>query len=105
MRELANNPCLGLVPLSKSFYMQCRTALRAPATRTHADASDLAFVLDCTGSMQRYITAVRDHVIGMTDMIRGEQGLNGRDDVRIAVSSDLGGTCHFYIGEDPVMCT
>lgn len=47
---------------------------------------DLAFVLDCTGSMQRYINATRDHVIGICDMIRGEQGLNGPDDLRVAVS-------------------
>lgn len=52
--------------------------------------SDLAFVLDCTGSMQRYINAVRDHVIGMTDMIRGEEGLNGPDDLRVAVSFTCG---------------
>jgi hypothetical protein len=51
-----------------------------------ADFSDLAFVLDCTGSMQRYINATRDHVIGICDMIRGEQGLNGPDDLRVAVS-------------------
>jgi hypothetical protein len=42
-------------------------------------------VLDCTGSMQRYINATRDHVIGICDMIRGEQGLNGPDDLRVAV--------------------
>lgn len=52
---------------------------------TLANFSDLAFVLDCTGSMQRYINATRDHVIGICDMIRGEQGLNGPDDLRVAV--------------------
>jgi hypothetical protein len=52
---------------------------------TQANSSDLAFVLDCTGSMQRYINATRDHVIGICDMIRGEQGLNGPDDLRVAV--------------------
>jgi hypothetical protein len=35
--------------------------------------------------MQRYINATRDHVIGICDMIRGEQGLNGPDDLRVAV--------------------
>ncbi|EIW67625.1 hypothetical protein TREMEDRAFT_64216 [Tremella mesenterica DSM 1558] len=46
---------------------------------------DLAFILDCTGSMQRYIDSVRDHIIGICDMIRGEEGLNGPDDLRVAV--------------------
>ena len=49
--------------------------------------SDLAFVLDCTGSMQKYINSVRDHIIGICDLIRGEEGLNGPDDLRIAVSA------------------
>lgn len=52
-------------------------------TYTH---SDLVFVLDCTGSMQRYINSVRDHIFGICDMIRGEEGLNGADDLRVAVS-------------------
>lgn len=53
----------------------------------HADfLSDLVFVLDCTGSMQRYINATRDHVVGICDMIRGEEGLGGQDDLRVAVS-------------------
>lgn len=47
--------------------------------------SDLVFVLDCTGSMQRYINATRDHVYGICDMIRGEEGLGGPDDLRVAV--------------------
>ncbi|ORX37059.1 hypothetical protein BD324DRAFT_624638 [Kockovaella imperatae] len=46
---------------------------------------DLAFVLDCTGSMQKYINSVRDHIIGICDLIRGEEGLNGPEDLRIAV--------------------
>lgn len=49
--------------------------------------SDLVFVLDCTGSMQRYINSVRDHIFGICDMIRGEEGLNGDDDLRVAVCS------------------
>lgn len=44
------------------------------------------FVLDCTGSMQRYINSVRDHIFAICDMIRGEEGLNGADDLRVAVS-------------------
>jgi hypothetical protein len=36
--------------------------------------------------MQRYIDAVRDHVIGICGSIRGEEGLSGVDDLRIAVS-------------------
>ena len=48
--------------------------------------SDLAFILDCTGSMQRYINSVRDHIFAMCDMIRGEEGLGGPDDLRVAVS-------------------
>lgn len=48
--------------------------------------SDLVFVLDCTGSMQRYINSVRDHIFAICDMIRGEEGLNGVDDLRVAVS-------------------
>ena len=56
-----------------------------PIIHDVANFSDLAFVLDCTGSMQRYINATRDHVIGICDMIRGEQGLNGPDDLRVAV--------------------
>lgn len=43
------------------------------------------FILDCTGSMQKYINSVRDHIIGICDMIRGEEGLNGPDDLRVAV--------------------
>jgi len=39
--------------------------------------------------MQRYINATRDHVIGICDMIRGEQELNGPDDLRVAVSQLL----------------
>jgi hypothetical protein len=54
--------------------------------RPNASFSDLAFILDCTGSMQKYINAVRDHVYAIVDMIRGEEGLNGPDDVRVAVS-------------------
>ncbi|KAI9634646.1 uncharacterized protein MKK02DRAFT_37526 [Dioszegia hungarica] len=46
---------------------------------------DLVFVLDCTGSMQKYINATRDHVVGICDMIRGEEGLGGQDDLRVAV--------------------
>ncbi|WVW85094.1 hypothetical protein I302_107131 [Kwoniella bestiolae CBS 10118] len=46
---------------------------------------DLAFILDCTGSMQKYINSVRDHITGICDMIRGEEGLNGPDDVKVAV--------------------
>ncbi|KJE01846.1 hypothetical protein I311_04483 [Cryptococcus gattii NT-10] len=46
---------------------------------------DLVFILDCTGSMQKYINSVRDHIIGICDMIRGEEGLNGPDDLRVAV--------------------
>lgn len=49
-------------------------------------SSDLVFVLDCTGSMQRYINSVRDHIFAICDMIRGEEGLNGADDLRVAVS-------------------
>jgi hypothetical protein len=51
------------------------------------DQSDLAFILDCTGSMQRYINSVRDHIFGICDMIRGEEGLGGPDDLRVAVST------------------
>lgn len=51
------------------------------------DLSDLAFILDCTGSMQRFIDSTRDHIIGICDMIRGEEGLNGPDDLRVAVSA------------------
>ncbi len=36
--------------------------------------------------MQRYINATRDHVVGICDMIRGEEGLGGQDDLRVAVS-------------------
>ncbi|WWC62967.1 uncharacterized protein I303_105565 [Kwoniella dejecticola CBS 10117] len=46
---------------------------------------DLAFILDCTGSMQKYINSVRDHITGICEMIRGEEGLNGPDDVKVAV--------------------
>ncbi|OCF37322.1 hypothetical protein I317_06507 [Kwoniella heveanensis CBS 569] len=46
---------------------------------------DLAFILDCTGSMQKYINSVRDHISGICEMIRGEEGLNGPDDVRVAI--------------------
>ncbi|OCF56943.1 hypothetical protein L486_05799 [Kwoniella mangroviensis CBS 10435] len=46
---------------------------------------DLAFILDCTGSMQKYINSVRDHITGICDMIRGEEGLNGPDDLQVAV--------------------
>ncbi|WRT66726.1 uncharacterized protein IL334_003689 [Kwoniella shivajii] len=46
---------------------------------------DLAFILDCTGSMQKYINSVRDHITGICDMIRGEEGLNGPEDVRVAI--------------------
>lgn len=35
--------------------------------------------------MQKYINSVRDHIIGICDMIRGEEGLNGPDDLRVAV--------------------
>jgi Mg-chelatase subunit ChlD len=48
-------------------------------------AIDLVFVLDCTGSMQRYINSVRDHIFAICDMIRGEEGLNGADDLRVAI--------------------
>ncbi|BEI86274.1 hypothetical protein CcaverHIS002_0605610 [Cutaneotrichosporon cavernicola] len=48
-------------------------------------AIDLVFVLDCTGSMQRYINSVRDHIFAICDMIRGEEGLNGTDDLRVAI--------------------
>jgi hypothetical protein len=48
--------------------------------------SDLVFILDCTGSMQRYINSVRDHIAGICDMIRGEEGLGGPDDLRVGVS-------------------
>lgn len=56
--------------------------------RTSVDPSDLAFVLDCTGSMQRYINSVRDHIFAICDMIRGEEGLNGEEDLRVAVSGE-----------------
>ncbi|WOO78082.1 Alpha-protein kinase vwkA [Vanrija pseudolonga] len=46
---------------------------------------DLVFVLDCTGSMQRYINSVRDHIFAICDLIRGEEGLNGADDLRVAI--------------------
>ncbi|KAK8858916.1 hypothetical protein IAR55_003147 [Kwoniella newhampshirensis] len=46
---------------------------------------DLAFILDCTGSMQKYINSVRDHISAICDAIRGEEGLNGPDDVRVAI--------------------
>ncbi|WWC88306.1 uncharacterized protein L201_003214 [Kwoniella dendrophila CBS 6074] len=46
---------------------------------------DLAFILDCTGSMQKYINSVRDHITGICDMIRGEEGLNGPEDVRVGI--------------------
>lgn len=36
--------------------------------------------------MQRYINSVRDHIFAICDMIRGEEGLNGADDLRVAVS-------------------
>lgn len=35
--------------------------------------------------MQRYINATRDHIYGICDMIRGEEGLGGPDDLRVAV--------------------
>lgn len=57
-----------------------------PLIMCRANRSDLAFILDCTGSMQRYINSVRDHIFAMCDMIRGEQGLDGPDDLRVAVS-------------------
>ncbi len=60
------------------------TRCQAPATQL--TRSDLVFVLDCTGSMQRYINSVRDHIFAICDMIRGEEGLNGADDLRVAVS-------------------
>ncbi|ORY24573.1 hypothetical protein BCR39DRAFT_546539 [Naematelia encephala] len=46
---------------------------------------DLCFILDCTGSMQRYINSVRDHIFSICDMIRGEEGLSGPDDLRVAI--------------------
>ncbi|WWD18808.1 hypothetical protein CI109_103263 [Kwoniella shandongensis] len=46
---------------------------------------DLAFILDCTGSMQKYINSVRDHISAICDAIRGEEGLNGPEDVRVAI--------------------
>ncbi|WVQ84234.1 hypothetical protein IAT38_006386 [Cryptococcus sp. DSM 104549] len=46
---------------------------------------DLAFILDCTGSMQKYINSVRDHISGICEMIRGEEGLNGPEDLRVAI--------------------
>ncbi|KAK4685395.1 hypothetical protein P7C73_g4754, partial [Tremellales sp. Uapishka_1] len=46
---------------------------------------DLVFILDCTGSMQRYINSVRDHIAGICEMIRGEEGLGGLDDLRVAI--------------------
>ncbi|OWZ26854.1 hypothetical protein C347_06501 [Cryptococcus neoformans AD2-60a] len=52
---------------------------------SHGKCIDLVFILDCTGSMQKYINSVRDHIIGICDMIRGEEGLNGPDDLRVAV--------------------
>ena len=36
--------------------------------------------------MQRYIYSTRDHINGICDMIRGEEGLNGPDDLRVGVS-------------------
>lgn len=36
--------------------------------------------------MQKYIDKVRDHIIGICDMIRGEEGLGGPEDLRVAVS-------------------
>lgn len=36
--------------------------------------------------MQRYINSVRDHIFAICDLIRGEEGLNGADDLRVAVS-------------------
>ena len=39
--------------------------------------------------MQRYINSVRDHIIGICDLIRGEEGLSGPDDLRVAVSRAL----------------
>ena len=56
-----------------------------PLLRRCSWRSDLVFVLDCTGSMQKYINATRDHVFGICDMIRGEEGLGGPDDLRVAV--------------------
>lgn len=59
----------------------------SPPNRSGIDlTSDLAFVLDCTGSMQKYIDATRDHIVGICDMIRGEEGLGSVDDLRVAVS-------------------
>ncbi|KAL7420446.1 hypothetical protein Q5752_004396 [Cryptotrichosporon argae] len=53
--------------------------------RRSGKAIDLVFILDCTGSMQRYINSVRDHIFAICDMIRGEEGLSGPDDLRVAV--------------------
>lgn len=36
--------------------------------------------------MQKYINSTRDHIRGISEMIRGEEGLNGPDDLRVAVS-------------------
>jgi len=63
-----------------------RGGTHEPLIMCRANRSDLAFILDCTGSMQRYINSVRDHIFAMCDMIRGEQGLDGPDDLRVAVS-------------------
>ena len=71
--------------MSKGNHQSARQCTFRNLSTTLANFSDLAFVLDCTGSMQRYINATRDHVIGICDMIRGEQGLNGPDDLRVAV--------------------
>jgi hypothetical protein len=35
--------------------------------------------------MQKYINATRDHVVGICDMIKREEGLSGQDDLRVAV--------------------
>ena len=51
--------------------------------------SDLVFILDCTGSMQKYIDATRDHVVGICDNIKREEGLGGEDDLRVAVSPSV----------------
>ena len=71
--------------MSRGNRQSARQCTSSSSYITFANFSDLAFVLDCTGSMQRYINATRDHVIGICDMIRGEQGLNGPDDLRVAV--------------------
>jgi hypothetical protein len=76
------------IPLrrDRSYGRAARGAAATRVQRFRADQSDLAFILDCTGSMQRYINSVRDHIFGICDMIRGEEGLGGPDDLRVAVS-------------------